>query len=65
MTRGQILRSAREALGLTQRDVAERVPVSLRTVRKWEADTASPTASNLTRLVDVLGLDLADIDGID
>jgi len=36
MTNGQKLRKLREAIGLTQEQLAERIRVSKRTIQRWE-----------------------------
>ena len=45
------IREAREALRLTQTDVAARLYVTPQTVSKWENGVASPDLSNLCSLV--------------
>lgn len=62
-TTGQILKSARVACGLTQKEVAERVfdDSSYQSlVSRWEADAVEPSLSNLRRLAPVLNLSLGD-----
>ena len=46
----------RQALGITQRDLEERMGVSERLVAKWETYQRSPTAANLDRWAAALGL---------
>ena len=46
----------RKTLGLTQRDLEERMGVSERLVAKWETYDRSPTAANLERWAAALGL---------
>ena len=48
------IREAREALRLTQTDVAARLYVTPQTVSKWENGVASPDLSNLCSLADIL-----------
>lgn len=47
---GKRLKEARKIKGLTQKDIAERVGVSLSTVKKWEADTIDPNTDKLITL---------------
>src|SRR5215831_17570354 len=51
--RGLLLRH-RGRTGLTQRDVAARAGVSLRSIQDWEAGVTLPTAERLQRLLRVL-----------
>ena len=48
----------REQLGISQRELEERLGVSSRMVAKWESRIRSPTAGNLDRWVQALGLKL-------
>ena len=50
--RGLLLRD-RGRTGLTQRDVAARAGVSLRSIQDWEAGVTLPTAERLQRLIQV------------
>jgi DNA-binding SARP family transcriptional activator len=59
-TAGGLLRASRARAGLTQRQLAERSGVSIRTVRGLENNTVGrPQAASLHRLAVVLGLDPA------
>jgi transcriptional regulator with XRE-family HTH domain len=48
----------REHLGISQRELEERLGVSARMVAKWESRMRSPTAANLDRWAQALGLKL-------
>ena len=52
----EIIRTAREGLGLTQEDLAEKMDVSRQAVSKWELGASLPTAENLDRLSELLGV---------
>ena len=56
---GQSIRALRLALGQTQRQLADPLFVSDKTVSKWERGLGCPDLSVLTRLASVLGVDLA------
>lgn len=45
---------------LTQREVAAKVGVSVRTVQRWEAGESRPQNAHLLRLARLLGLDPTD-----
>lgn len=42
MTLGEMIRSRREAVGLSQQEMAEKLFVSRQTVSRWESDTRTP-----------------------
>jgi transcriptional regulator with XRE-family HTH domain len=53
---GSRIRAAREALGLTQGGLAERVGVSRSAVAQWETDRSGQIRANLTRISAALGV---------
>lgn len=55
------IKELREAAGLTQRELGERVGVSGPAVAMWETGENRPTLTNLEKLADVLG---ASVDAI-
>ena len=52
----EIIRQARENLGLTQEDLAEKLEVSRQAVSKWELGASVPSPENLALLEAVLGV---------
>ncbi|WP_416236250.1 helix-turn-helix domain-containing protein [Spirulina sp. CCNP1310] len=52
------LKSLREHSGLTQRQVAERLGLSLGAIQKWEQNGGYPSLENAARLAKVLGVSL-------
>lgn len=56
MTIADIIKQAREALGLTQEDLAEKLEVSRQAVSKWELGASVPSPENLQLLEEVLGV---------
>ncbi len=50
---------AREALGLTQSDLARRLGVKLKTLEGWESDTAEPRANRLQMLAGLLNVSIS------
>lgn len=52
------IKQAREALGMTQEALAEKLDVSRQAVSKWELGASVPTPENLNILEDVLGVSL-------
>ena len=53
---GRLIARARREKSLTQRELAEKLEVSNRTVSKWECGAGLPELMNLLPLCDVLGL---------
>lgn len=47
--------SERVKLGLRQRDLAEKLDVSLASITRWEKGKTEPTASALTAMCDLFG----------
>lgn len=52
---GTLIRTLRTRLGLTQRELAERLTVSDRTISKWERGLGCPDISLLAPLAAALG----------
>jgi len=67
-TFGDRLAGAREALGMSQQDLAKRLGVKLKTVRAWEDDLTEPRANKLSMVAGLLNVSItwllnADGDG--
>ncbi|WP_212524046.1 helix-turn-helix domain-containing protein [Actibacterium sp. MT2.3-13A] len=57
-TFGDRLAGAREAVGLSQAELARRLGVKLKTVRAWEDDMAEPRANRLQMLAGLLNVSI-------
>jgi len=57
-TFGDRVTGAREARGMTRKQLAERLGVRVRTLESWEEDRADPRANKLQMLAGVLGVSL-------
>lgn len=57
-TFGDRLTGAREAAGLSQRDLADRIGVRLKTLQHWEDDMREPRANRLQMLAGMLNVSL-------
>jgi len=55
---GKSIKDRRKELRITQPDLAEMAGISVNTLYKIERGQANPTAKVLTKLVDVLGMEL-------
>lgn len=56
MSISEIIKQAREELGMTQEDLAERLEVSRQAVSKWELGASVPSPENLALLEELLGV---------
>lgn len=50
------IRIYRKKAGLTQIDLAEKIGVSIATLRRWEAGETSPTGTRIIELANLLGI---------
>ena len=57
-TFGDRVSGAREAAGMTQKQLAKRLGVKLVTLRNWENDMAEPRANNLSMLAGLLNVSM-------
>ena len=57
-TFGDRLVLAREAVGMTQRELAHRIGVKLPTLRNWEEDRAEPRANRFSLLAGMLNVSM-------
>lgn len=57
-TFGDRLTAAREATGMDQATMAERVGVELQTLQNWEDDLAEPRANRLQMMAGILGVSI-------
>lgn len=61
---GKRLKEARKARKMTQQDVADRVGVSVSTVKKWELDLNEPNSDKLIALALGLGVSVDYLFGV-
>ena len=57
-TFGDRLAAAREALGMSEKDLARRLGIALKTLQSWEADTSEPRANKLQMLAGLLNVSI-------
>ena len=60
-TTGEIISSIRREKGLTQKDLAEKLNVTDKTVSKWERDIALPDINTLPELANILGISIEEL----
>ena len=53
------IKSRRQSIGLTQKQLAELVGVTDVTISRWESGQREPIASDFLRLCEVLGMELS------
>ena len=58
-TLGDRIAAAREASGLTQKELAQRVGIKTSTLRGWEDDLNEPRANRWSMLAGILGVSLS------
>ena len=58
---GRLIRSVRMELGITQKELAERIHVSNAAVSKWENGHGFPDISSLEGLADILQLSITEL----
>ncbi len=62
---GERIANARQAKGLSQKQLADLIGVTKSTVAKWESDRTSPRASRLIQVAGILGIPMAWLIGGD
>ena len=63
MTIGERIKQARKEMGISQEQLADKLPVSRAAVAKWENDIGMPDIENLKKLSEVLGMSIDEIVG--
>lgn len=58
-TLGDRIAGGREAMGLSQKDLARKIGVKTATIEKWEDDISEPRANRIQMLSGVLGVSLS------
>ena len=58
-----LIKAHRIAAGLTQAQLADRLDVSVHTVRGWEQGTRTPSGRALVKLKTILGVSIDDLIG--
>ena len=58
---GELIRQARKAKGLTQKDVAEKLGITDRAVSKWERGGCAPDIALIEELAEILDLTIAEL----
>ena len=61
VTFGQALLAARKRKGLSQQQLADRLPVIRSSVANWEADRRLPSATIIARIAEILKVDVAEL----
>ena len=60
-TMNEIIAARRKELGMTQKDLAEKMNVTDKAVSKWERGLACPDVASIPRLAEVLGITVGDL----
>ena len=59
----KILKSKREAVKMTQKDLAEKVGVTQQCISEWESSSTSPTLRPLWIISDIFGITVDELIG--
>ena len=54
----EVIKARRKVLGISQQDLAEMSGISLPTVKDIERGLANPSLSTISKLLDVLGMEM-------
>ncbi len=60
MSIGEIIKTKREELGMTQQEIAEKLFVSRQTVSRWESGSRCPDLITAKKIANVLGITVDD-----
>lgn len=58
MSLREVIKARRKVLGISQQDLAEMSGISLPTVKDIERELANPSLSTISKLLDVLGMEI-------
>lgn len=58
MSLREVIKGRRKVLGISQQDLAEMSGISLPTVKDIERGLANPSLSTISKLLDVLGMEI-------
>ena len=58
MSLRKVIKARRKVLGISQQDLAEMSGISLPTVKDIERGLANPSLSTISKLLDVLGMEI-------
>jgi len=64
MTLGNLLKNARSAKNMTQKEVAEAVGIELNSYQNYEYEVRKPRADILLKLIRILDLDIDEVEKI-
>lgn len=60
-TMAEVISERRKALGMTQKDLAEKMNITDKAVSKWERGLACPDTASIPKLAQVLGISLEEL----
>ena len=58
---GELIAEQRKALGMTQKELAEKLNITDKAVSKWETGKSAPDTGNLIPLADILGVSVVEL----
>ena len=60
-TMAEVISSRRKELGLTQKDLAEKLDITDKAVSKWERSLACPDTALISKLAGILGITIEEL----
>jgi len=60
-TMAEVISSRRKELGMTQKDLAEKLNITDKAVSKWERGIACPDTAAIPKLAEILGVSLEEL----
>ncbi|MBE5780557.1 MAG: helix-turn-helix transcriptional regulator [Clostridiales bacterium] len=60
-TMGEIIAGRRKELGMTQKELADRLNITDKAVSKWERDVSCPDRALIPKLAELLGIPLEEL----
>lgn len=58
---GYLIKSGREAAGVTQEELAEKIGATQQSVSRWESNKVMPPISRLTKIAPIIGVELNEL----
>ena len=60
-TMSEVITSRRKELGMTQKDLAEKLNITDKAVSKWERGVACPDTATIPKLAEILGVTIEEL----
>lgn len=64
MTTGQKIKEARKRVGMTQKELAQKLGIPFQGISQWENDLRNPKLETLQKIADAIGVPISDLVGL-